>query len=321
MNMPSISENQNQKDNLAKRVACKELYSYAKNLVYLELFLALFVGVMYILYAFSNPLFTFLNSNFNQWIIFPFIAPLLSIIFTIVDNYGITRFIKLKVEQAAYIQEDFDRNVFELPKNDMIIHSFDYVVYVMSEDKLNAFKNWYDLCISDIPIEFGRIIAQKSNCMWELNIKNDFITVLKAGIWIYFFIMIIVWFYAYDLKSIIIGFISLIYLANLFLKYYTAHKSSKKDISILNRKIDKYWEGIISTKSTDNLIDVSKDIQTQLYNYRINVVLVPDFFYRLKKEEHKDIVGLYVENMVKDYKINFDSESHNNHFFPSNELG
>lgn len=305
INLADISTNQNRRDNLAKRVACKELYSCAKNLVYVELVLALLVGVMYIVYAFSNPIFSFLNSNLNQCFLFPFIAPLSSIIFTVIDNHGITRFIKLKVEQAAYIQEDFDRNVFELPYNDMMIPSFDYVVHVMDEDKLDAFKEWYDSCISDVPIEFGRIIAQKSNCMWELNLKNDFSIFLGTAIVIFFVILIVVWFHAYDVNSIIIGLISVIYLLNLFLKYFTAHKSSKNDISKLNSKIDKYWDEIISTSSADNLIDASKDIQTQVYYYRINVALVPDLFYRLKKDAHQDIVEVYVEKMINDYKLAF----------------
>lgn len=309
INLADISTNQNRRDNLAKRVACKELYSCAKNLVYVELVLALFVGVMYITYAFSNPIFSFLNFNFNQWFLFPFIAPLLSIIFTVVDNYVIARFIKLKIEQAAYIQEDFDRNVFELPDNDMMIPSFDYVVHVMDDDKLDDFKDWYESCISDVPIEFGRIIAQKSNCMWELNLKNDFIIFLGTAIVIFFVILIVVWFHAYDVNSIIIGLISVIYLLNLFFKYYTAHKSSKNDISKLNSKIDKYWDEIISTSSSDNLIDISKDIQTQLYYYRINVALVPDLFYRLKKDTHQDIVEVYVEKMINDYKVSFECEN------------
>lgn len=312
INLTDISTNQNRRDNLAKRVACKELYSCAKNLVYVELVLALLVGVMYIVYAFSNPIFSFLDSNFNQWFLFPFIAPLLSIIFTVVDNYGITRFIKLKVVQAAYIQEDFDRNVFELPDNDMLVPSFDYVVHVMDEDKLDAFKDWYDLCISDVPIEFGRIIAQKSNCMWELNLKNDFSIFLGTAIVIFLVIMVFVWFHAYNLNSIVIGFISLIYLFNLFFKYYVPNKSSKKNIYELNRKIDKLWRELISTKCIDDLIDVSNNIQTQLYYYRINVALVPDAFYRLKKENHENIVGAYVEKMVNDFKVNFECEKLDN---------
>lgn len=311
--LADISTNQNRRDNLAKRVACKELYSCAKNWVYVELVLALFVGVMYIVYAFSNPIFSFLDCNLNQWFLFPFIAPLLSIIFTVVDNYGITRFIKLKVAQAAYIQEDFDRNVFELPDNDMLVPSFDYVVHVMDEDKLDAFKDWYDLCIFDVPIEFGRIIAQKSNCMWELNLKNDFSIFLGTAIVIFLVIMIFVWFHAYDVNSIVIGLISVIYLLNLFLKYLTAHKSSKNDMGKLNSKIDKHWDEIISTSSTDNLIDVSKDIQTQLYYYRINVALVPDLFYRLKKDAHQDIVEVYVEKMINDYKVSFNLENLENY--------
>lgn len=310
--LADISTNQNRRDNLAKRVACKELYSCAKNWVYVELVLALFVGVMYIVYAFSNPIFSFLNSNLNQWFLFPFIAPLSSIIFTVIDNYGITRFIKLKIEPAAYIQEDFDRNVFELPDNDMMVPSFDYVVHVMDEDKLVAFKDWYDPCISDVPIEFGRIIAQKSNCMWELNLKNDFSIFLGASILIFFVIIIIVWFHAFDVNSFVIGLISLIYLFNLFFKYYTSHKSSKNDIGKLNSKIDKYWDEIISASSSDNLIDISKDIQTQLYYYRINVALVPDLFYRLKKDAHQDIVEVYVEKMINDYKVSFKCEKLDN---------
>lgn len=315
MFMNKIAINQNLKENLGKRLACKELYSCAKKKVYLQFALAVIVGIMYIIYTFSNPIFSFLHCTINEHWFFPFITPITSILFTLVDNSMISSSIKSKVEQAAYIQEDFDRTVLELPPNKMIVPSFEYVIYVIKTDKLSEFLDWYDVNISNIPIEFGRIIAQKSNCIWEINLKNDFKNTLGVILIILFILLIIMLIHTYDVKSFIVGIISTLYIINLFLKYHKAQDSSKNNINELNSKIDELWESIIESKETSNLIESSRDIQTQLFYHRLHVALVPDIFYNIRKTEHQDITKIHIEKMINEYINNFEQDNNNNNGF------
>lgn len=305
MSMNNLSINQNSEENLSLRVACKELYSHAKKWLYVEVGLGVIVGVMYIIYTFSNPIFSFLHSNINQYWLFPLITPIISIIFTLIDNYLISSKIKINIEKAAYVQEIFDRNVFELPDNKIMIPSFESVIFIMNKDKLYEFKDWYDVKISSVPIEVGRVIAQKSNCVWDNNLKNDFSNTLGAIVLILFALLIIAQCHTYDFKSFILGAISLLYNANLFLKYRKAHISSKNEGIKLNNNINEVWNSTMKSKDINTLIEASKDIQTQIFYHRTNTALVPDIFYKLRRNKHQDITEICVDNMINEYNVNF----------------
>lgn len=305
MNMSNLSIYQNSEENLSRRVACKELYSHAKKWVYVEVAIGTIVGVLYITYTFSNPIFSFLQLDIHKNWLFPLITPIISFVFTLIDTYVINSKIKTNIEKAAYVQDIFDRNVLELPVNKMIVPSFESVIFVMDKDKLSEFKDWYDVKISTIPIEFGRVIAQKSNCIWDNHLKNDFSNTLGIILLILFILLIIAQCHTYDLKSFILGIMSLLYNVNLFIKYRKAHISSKNEGIKLNNNINELWSSTIKSKDINNLIEASKDIQTQIFYHRTNTALVPDIFYKLRRNEHQNITGTYIDNMINEYNANF----------------
>ena len=68
-------------------------------------------------------------------------------------------------------------------------------------------------------------------------------------------------------------------------------------------------------KETSNLIESSRDIQTQLFYHRLHVALVPDIFYNIRKTEHQDITKIHIEKMINEYINNFEKDNNNNNGF------
>lgn len=298
--MNDIQHRQNLSENLYKRAVIGELYSRAKKWLLWEIILTFIIGFFYSI----NVILLFLNCQ-NILIHLPhfsFVAPFLSIFFTLFDNYFIVRKINKLTVTAASIQDDLDSEIFSLPLNEFKINKYGY----KSEEKIidiSKFKNWYDYNISLVPLEIGRIIAQEINCSWDYDLRNSFLKSLIIILGFPFIIISILFFSVdFSIESLLTCLFSLLYFLNFSLRYFLKNYDTQRKIADLNKKIDILWDKIISNTFDGDLTLISRQIQDELYDSRKTDALVLDCYYQFKKRNQQHDSKNLVKLRVNEYK-------------------
>ena len=90
------------------------------------------------------------------------------------------------------------------------------------------------------------------------------------------------------------------YVLNLFLEIYNSNIQSQETNNKLNSYIDDIWKKILQ-KEECNLDIIIRQIQDELFYYRLNTFLIPDWFYNYFKDNDEDISKLLVNNMIYEY--------------------
>ena len=222
---------QNLKENLLKIEAMRNLHFKAEKLLKIEIFVGgLLIGSLYFLLPWSAPyIFSFLKINYS--IIQPFIGfitPILSLIFTLIDLSIINPRITNIKRKTASLLEEFDGNVLQLPWNEIKVdHISEQEIlynahqYQEKSNNIESLKNWYPEIIDKLPHPIGRILAQRTNCWWENNLRENYIKILKiGGLFILMSVVIFTIYVALNTQTLINGVRTLIYGLLSFLFYY-----------------------------------------------------------------------------------------------------
>ena len=297
----SIKSRQKSEINVKRRVTFYKLYSESKKITNIKLFFMFTIGLIYL----SYDLFLMFNINLLQISYLSFLAPFLSIIFTLLDNLILKSIIMEKKENAALLQDEFDCDIFNIRKNpfktlnrcdDIINKKYDYKIEYEE-------RNWYDYDWDKLSDEsVAAIIAQKVNTLWEKGLNQRFILLLKVTmcLTIIFIIINVLATWNFDLSNILYGIFSLMYVINLFLEIYNSNIQSQETNNKLNNYIDYIWKKILQNEEYD-LDIIIRQIQDELFYYRLNTFLIPDWFYNYFKDNDEDISKLLVNNMIYEY--------------------
>lgn len=193
--------------------------------------------------------------------------------------------------EGAKIQELFDVQVLELPRNEMkvrselspeILHRY-ASKYGYGEQVTQPLRNWYPEDASQVPIEFGRLICQRSNMRWDASLR----TYVAYG---YFTVAVSLMLcaFAYGLvKEWKVGELLLSAWLPLFpafqnlvregMKHYGSAIASLECQAVL----ESIWERCLQRDMpTSEVNDFSRRLQDELYDRRRSAPTVPNWLYR-----------------------------------------
>lgn len=297
----TITSRQNSEINLKRRVTIYKLYSESKKIINIKLLFMFIIGLIYL----SYDICLIFNINLLQISYLSFLAPFLSIIFTLTDNLLLKKIILKKKEIAAILQDKFDCDVLRIHRNPLKTRNIDEDIINKKYDSEIEYtqRNWYDYDWDKLKDEsVAAIIAQKVNVLWEKGLNQRFILLLKVVfvLTILFIIFNIITSWNFDLSNILYGIFSLMYVLNLFLEIYNSNIQSQETNNKLNSYIDDIWKKILQ-KEECNLDIIICQIQDELFYYRLNTFLIPDWFYNYFKDNDEDISKLLVNNMIYEY--------------------
>jgi hypothetical protein len=179
----NIPERENEQNSIEKLAAQCEIYSIAKTFFYIQTSLSV---LLMILLSFIKLLFPEIDLTL--------VIATTSIFVILADTLLSNHIVSLK-EAASKIQEYFDIYVLNLEWNNILCgekpeHNDIYKYFKKYESRKNmaVFYNWYDTKIQNVPELTGKIICQKSNCIYDSLIRNKYNTVvISVGILAIFF--------------------------------------------------------------------------------------------------------------------------------------
>lgn len=176
--MNQIVELQNKPQAIKQLAAQAALYSAAKTIFCVQLILGVPVVVVIALSALALD---------KQWFGLPkkdiaHIVGASGMLLVLLDVFVWNPLISRCREKAAKIQQTFDSSVLGLPWNEIAYEKRPDPEDIEVWAKKNQFysngsdryENWYRTEVNELPIEVARLVCQRSNCWWDMDLRRRY---------------------------------------------------------------------------------------------------------------------------------------------------
>lgn len=162
-----ITSRQNSLENIRLLAAQRCLYSGAKRLAAIQVFLAGFTPVV-------GAIAVALKPDADTW------AAFAGIVVAFVDTIWLDPKQKKLRNLGARVQEYFDCNVLQLPWNTALAgrHPSPEDIHEAAEGHTPSsaapLERWYPHAVSALPLYQGRLVCQRTNCCWDSKLRQRY---------------------------------------------------------------------------------------------------------------------------------------------------
>ena len=294
--MNKIPETQLEPTQLKRLAAQRQLYSDAKVIQAVQIGLCVLVPpILAVLLAFfSLP---------------PVYAACCAIIVALLDFLWFPSWQQSLKQKAANIQELFDCDVLELPRQELLTsvpleietiekYSSKYIRKAHDDSDL---ENWYSKKVGKVPLHLGRFICQRSNCQWDAELQRRYAS------------LVLVVLSVLTVFTLCLGLIGNLTLAKFILamgvplmpaflrgiRQYIEHKKHAVQLDELKKYVEILWNKVLSDANPDELTRDSRKLQDQIYNHRRTSPLIFDWLYKHLKKEDEKLMNTAADEMVK----------------------
>lgn len=308
----NIVNKENTKDNIDKIAAQRELYSHAKTIFYWQVVLAVPIVV---LLSFGNAVtvkhFSDYSENLKwlsenlEWIIGGY-----SVTIFLLELFFFNKRIGRLVEKAAKVQEVFDCNVFNISWNEFLVGEkpdkediYRYATSYSSKNKTDNLENWYSEDVKDIADNNAKLICQRSNVMYDNELRTSFTNNTNI-ITVVLFIILTILTLVNDIsfRSFIVnGIIPFLPIVALAFKINEDNKRNIENLKEIKGIISTEWNQVIK----DNYIisdETIRGIQDKIYLNRKESALIPDYIYNRLRQGLEEQMNYSVKELVKEYQ-------------------
>lgn len=288
------SENQNSEENLSRLAAQRYLYSSAKKWIIFQYISIICLTVLGIIGALKYG--------------FPVTA--ISFTFLLIDSFLVERFIRGRLRDAALIQEDFDCNVqsqeWSKTKCSSKVPMEDVYRYSKNMDgnlKTQKLRDWYPKVAFTLPVEIGRLICQRANIVWNTSGRKRFQWVLNTLVIVSIVLLFVSCFYSgmeFQKWALAIFVPSLPFLNRLRDVWQKSNDSIARIVHLQSR-IQEVWSEALSGRAIGSkLTEQSREIQTELFDFRSRELPIFDKLYWTLRNEDEKSMTKTAESLVRD---------------------
>lgn len=202
---------------------------------------------------------------------------------------------------AALIQEAFDCDVLDLPWNHYINESrpaTDEVTRLAAKYDPEQYPdqpltNWYSNEVGNIPLQYARLVCQKSNIYWDEKLRrkyNRYIAGFLAVVLFFYLAIAILFDFAIleSLAFIVAAFVPVLSVSVRELEHnwrsVTVLKETKERIDDLWQKI--FYEG----EKRKDLRQAARAWQDSIYRHRRNSPVIPRKIYRRLRNTYEKVM-------------------------------
>jgi SMODS-associating 4TM effector domain len=293
-----ILETQNESFHIDKLLAQKNIYSKAKILQGILIFITIPLPIIIALILKFYP--TLFDEKHWFFVLYLVLASLFE---KVLENY-VDRYKKL----AASIQEAFDTKVLNIEENESLNTANidnELIRENSKEPRKNSKRvadvtNWYSLNIISIRTNIASILCQRTNIFYDFSVRKRYNWAMRIIVVLTFIILMVI-----SLKN------------NITLKLFLIEVviPSIPVFMFAYKEINSNTESIDNLEHLRNLIEVNlnnltiesniqkpllRKIQDRIYSNRILNPLIPDFLYYLIRPKLEDQMNYSVEQKVKE---------------------
>ncbi|MGO4469164.1 S-4TM family putative pore-forming effector [Pseudoduganella sp. RAF53_2] len=238
----------------------------------------------------------------------------------LLDTAVVERIQKDRTKRSAKLQEEFDTKILGMPWNRFVVGApvdpediREASGKVLSKEREAGFLDWYETCVSDVPLRFARLICQRTNLSYDARIRK------RYGGWLLALAVILA------VGLVASGIALKLKLPELLLSVITpvmpifnwAIREHRKQIDTANTLVtlktecEKLWDKALAGASEQDLVKGSRELQDAIYQHRASSPLVFDWIYRRLRTKNEDaarhaaekLVGQVKEMQMKEMKV------------------
>jgi SMODS-associating 4TM effector domain len=282
----SMLEQQNSPENLELLAAMRHLYNCAKRIRTIRVIVNIVLALAAVFYASTDP-------QAKEWL------ALIGLVWLFV-----TRFLQEKeknyTKTAATIQEEFDTNLFGIPWNRSLVGNKIPPEEIKKaakrlKDNRNSLKNWYTGLNAPNKIS-NVLLAQRTNLIWDARRRKKYAFAVGFITATYFaFTIYLGWNTSIKAYLLTILIPSLPILLHGF-DTCKAHWSRANRCEQVGEKVLATFES--NLKAPDpNILQTCREYQDFIYQKRCDTALVPNWWYKIWREEDEDIMKTVNERL------------------------
>lgn len=209
-----------------------------------------------------------------------------------------TRVQRKWVKTAARIQEQFDTDVLELPWNQFVVGSrvdpeaIRSVTRKPITSKERAeLEGWYAKHAGALPLQLARLVCQRTNIAYDMNVRNAYVTglsVVAASFFCYLLYRGVAEGLSFDsfLLSVAVPFMPL---AAHVLRECRKQSDAVEGLITLKSEVEKLWSKALKAPNLTELAQDSRCLQDAIYRNRSSNPLVYDWVYWLVRKFNEDL--------------------------------
>lgn len=238
--------------------------------------------------------------------VWPYVA-LAGLVLLVLETALIDRMQKDRLKRGAKLQEQFDTDVFELPWNNFVVGS--YVepedVRALSAKPLSAareghFDNWYEPCVSQIPLHLARLVCQRTNISYDERLRKKyggmllFLTVI-FGVGLLFVGLAMGLKFSDLVMTLFVPFMPVLTWA---MEEQQQHANTATALKNLSTEWGKIWSRALAGASEAEVTRDSRCLQDAIYQHRERSPLVFDWVYYRLRAANEDEARHATEDLV-----------------------
>jgi hypothetical protein len=295
--MNQIPIKQNTQKQLERLAAQRELYSSAKKIHILQIFLTVII-----------PVILAITSSFISEI--ATLSAIFGVFFFILDISIIEPEIFRKKTKAAKIQELFDCDVLQIPISplktvddisveEVLTH---YNAHIKIKTNVEKIKNWYSPDIGELSIKTARILCQRTNCWWDSKLRNRYSKFLKFCSILVFGIILIISYMA-DLTLIEFSLIlsTLVPFFQFCIKQANDNKDAANRLNELVLYSVQVWNNALKDScNEETMIIDSRRLQDEIFEHRKKSPLIFNVFYKIFRDKDEILMNRTSEILVQE---------------------
>lgn len=226
----------------------------------------------------------------------PFIA-FASLVVLILDVAYLERLQKDFVVRGAKLQEEVDVYIMRLPWNAFLVgRSVEpedkraASATLMSDSNEAQLRNWYEPCVGEVPLRFGRLICQRTNINYDARLRQSYGYWL-LGLTVSLGILLLIFAVGMDLTAtqlLLVLAVPYTPLLTWAVRDYRRQVDTIQALSNLNAEFLKLWTKALDGASEADMEERSRELQDAIYQRRVSNPLVFDWVYNRLRSKNED---------------------------------
>lgn len=232
-------------------------------------------------------------------------------LFVILDICIWNPVINRRREKAAKIQQCFDCAVLNLAWNeihygkppdheDIEIWSKKY-----THNPGADLENWYRVEVDALPHEIARLLCQRANCWWDMDLRHRYnIVVYVVGVFLLTAMVILAIFLNCSVETIFgLAIAPILPFFTIAPKLVQDNKDAIGRLQAMKEAMECMWARVLQgTAQADELNLFAEEIQIGIFNNRKNNPLIFDWVHRRAKPAHEETTSKSTEEYVAEYR-------------------
>lgn len=308
--MNSIKERQNTQQNIDRLAAQRCLYSTVKALIGFQIILSVPVVILLSLAAsLIKSQTVYAHLKLAAPVDLSYMIAAYGVLLIAMDICCFSRLTSRLRQKAARIQESFDCNVFDIPWNKVLTgSSVDYETVrnwsrklLQKKKNFDELLNWYPVTVSELSLDLGRLVCQRSNIRWDFELRKKYVTAINLCMLSLFILLLIISLFGdFSFREFITSVIAPFLPAfNLGMRLSYEHNELSSKLYPLKALLESTWEKALNSQiSAQQLKRLSRQIQDGIYIHRSSAPPVFDWIYWLMRSAKEDEMNYSAAQLV-----------------------